>query len=66
MVTIVTLQPNFCLCFLDDPLFHRYKIAVSMLRFIFLGASLSEGRRLIKAVLIDKLSTGSDLAVDKV
>ena len=61
-----TASPHFCLCFLDDPLFHRYKIAVSMLQFIFLGASLSEGMRLIKVVLIDKLSTCSDLAVDKV
>ena len=66
MVTIVTLQPHFCLCFLDDPLFHRYKITVSMLRFIILGASLSEGWRLVKGVLIDKLSTCSDLAIDKV
>ena len=64
MVTIVTLQPHFYLCLLDDPLFHIYIIAISMLRF--LGAFSSEERRLIKGVLLNELSTCSDLALGKV
>ena len=64
MVIIVTLQSHFYLCLLDDFLFHIYKIAISMLRF--LGAFSSEERRLIKGVLINELSTCSDLALGKV